>query len=61
MPPSGVFLSDRRKSGTAGNHASAWALVAVLAVLALIFGPKIVDAAKKDDVPNAGSLPTSIG
>ncbi|MEU7361549.1 MULTISPECIES: hypothetical protein [Streptomyces] len=35
---------------TSGHQASAWPFVAVLAVLALVFGSKIIEAAKKEQV-----------
>ncbi|MGW3459933.1 protein kinase domain-containing protein [Streptomyces olivaceoviridis] len=51
-----VYAAERT---TSGHQASAWLFVAVLAVLALVFGPKIIDAATKDDTSTTGSQPAS--
>ncbi|MET9015986.1 hypothetical protein ABZX74_34545 [Streptomyces olivaceoviridis] len=54
-----VYAAERT---TSGHQAPSWLFVAVLAVLpvlALVFGPKIIGVAEKEDTSNTGSQPAS--
>ncbi|MGW0514319.1 E3 binding domain-containing protein [Streptomyces olivaceoviridis] len=54
-----VYAAERT---TSGHQAPSWlfvAVLAVLAVLALVFGLKIIGVAEKEDTSNTGSQPAS--